>query len=401
MTDDRSIPLADPATHLTGHVPRPAPERPWRVIDRLVVVVFCLGLVVPGALLAVGKRSAEIENRPLLKAPALSIGGLFDPAWYAAIDRFLTDNDAVRPIAVRLRGEAWWKLGGTGNPDVVKGLGTWLFTIEEIAARCELSADDVTAALDRTRAAFAEAGQEFRFVLAPDKHAIYPDRVDPSSPYPPSCSDVRRPVLAAALDARSAFAVNGWAALAARRAADPSGPLLYYTQDSHWTPSGALAAIRRLIESFGPGLWSDADVSMTRSKRVEMELARLIGLRHAEIVPAPTVRPGVTLTRTIVEMPVKTTGARAVYRYTAAGDRPLVPGRTVIVYDSFFGLNIGSVAPFFENTIWIHEGDLLNHPEIAGLVGPVDRVILERVERGLYFTHVDDLLRPLVGRGGG
>jgi hypothetical protein len=68
---------------------------------------------------------------------------------------------------------------------------------------------------------------------------------------------------------------------------------------------------------------------------------------------------------------------------------------TVIAYDSFFGRNMTSLSPFFAESIWIHIGDLKNHPEIATLIGRADRVILERVERGLYFTQIDDLLRPL------
>jgi hypothetical protein len=59
-----------------------------------------------------------------------------------------------------------------------------------------------------------------------------------------------------------------------------------------------------------------------------------------------------------------------------------------------------AIAPFFAESIWIHEGDLLNHPEIGALVGPADLVILQRVERGMYFTRIDDLLRTLV-RGPG
>ena len=57
---------------------------------------------------------------------------------------------------------------------------------------------------------------------------------------------------------------------------------------------------------------------------------------------------------------------------------------------------VSGLPAFVQETIWIHEGDLLNHPEIGRMIGPVDRVILERVERGLYFTHVDELLSTLV-----
>lgn len=379
-----------------GHLPPPSPTRRWRQADRLVVLIFCAGLAVPGMLLVAGIRPSLIENRPLLTAPPLAIDRLLDPSWYAAVDRFLVDNVAVRPLAVRLRGEAYWRTGGTGTPDVVRGAGAWLFTRDEIEPRCELTAAEVAAALDRAQAAFAQAGQAFSFVVAPDKHAIYPDRLDPAMPYGPACSDERRAAMRSELGKRASFAIDGWAELAAERAARPDGPPLYYSQDSHWTPSGALPAIRALVRSIGPELWRDDDVGPARPKRVAMELARLIGLRRAETAPNPMVRPTVTIVRTVIDLPVDTKAARAVFRITARGDRPLVPGRTVVVYDSFFGLEMSHVAPFFEETVWIHLNDLRLHPEIGALVGPVDRIILERVERGLYSTRIDELLRPLI-----
>lgn len=401
MRDD-PLPIRpdDPTSHLSGHLPPPSPGRRWRLFDRLVVVMFCVGLVVPALLMAARIRPAAIENRPLLKAPPITIGSLIDSRWYAAVDRFIADNIAVRPLAIRARGEIYWRTGGTGNPAVVRGAGSWLFTLEEIQARCDLGPDDIAAALDRAAAAFTSAGQEFRFVVAPDKHVIYPEKLDPGMIYGPSCTDDRRAAMEAAIKARSAFAIDGWSVVAAERAADPDGPLLYYTEDSHWTPSGALPAIRALIESLDPGLWRADDVAPGGVKKVVMELARQAGLSRAETVPRPKLRPGVAIVRTSLDLPVATNNARAVFRFTASGDRPLIPGRTVIVYDSFFGLNMAAVSPFFAESIWIHQGDLLNHPEIAKLIGPVDRVILERVERGLYFTKIDDLLRPLVRTGG-
>jgi hypothetical protein len=395
MTADPLPIRDDPTDDLAKHLPPPSPTRAWRRFDRLVVVAFCLGLTVPGLLIAARVRPAQIENRPLLEPPALSLGSLLDTSWYASVDRFLADNVAVRPLAVRIRGEAYLRLGGTGNVEVVRGVGPWLFTIQEIQPRCDLGAADIAAALDRARAAFSAAGQGFRFVVAPDKHVIYPEMVDPRTPYGPGCTDDRRAAMEAELD-RRAFAVDGWKETLAARRANPDGPLLYFTEDSHWTTTGAVPAIRALIQSLGPDLWRDEDVSAPTSQKVEMELARQMGLSRSETVPRVRIRPGVTITRTAVALPVETKNARAVYRFTATGDRPLVPGRTVIVYDSFFGLNMQSVAPFFAESIWIHMGDLQNHPEIGRLVGPADLVILERVERGLYFTSIDDLLAPLV-----
>lgn len=394
-TADRPAPDG-PVRDLAGHLPPPSPSRRWRQLDRLVVVVFCFGLVVPLLLAAAGKRPATIENRPLLTAPPVAFEDMLDPAWYASVDRYVSDNIAVRPLAVRLRGEVNWQLGGTGNPAVVRGAGTWLFTREEIEPRCELSASDIAGALDRANAAFEAAGQQFRFLAVPDKHAIYPDKLDPTMPYGPGCTDLRRDEMRAELARRPGFTVDGWAAVLAQRAAQPDGPALFFSQDSHWTPSGAIPAIGALVRSLGPDLWRDDDLGDRRPKRVVMELARQLGLSRAEIVPDPRLRPSVDIVRTPIELPVETNNSRAVYRITARGDRPLLPGRTAIVYDSFFGLAMAAVGPFFEESVWIHRDDLLNHPEIAEIVGPFDRVILERIERGLYFTRIDELLRPLV-----
>jgi hypothetical protein len=398
MSDD-PLPIREPeaGTGPSAHLPPPSPTAAWRRLDRLVVVVFCLGLIVPGLLMAARIRPAQIENRPLLRMPPVTPGSLLDATWYASVDRFLADNVAVRPLAVRARGEAYWRLGGTGNVAVVRGTGPWLFTVQEIQPQCDLGPGDIAAALDRAEAAFAARGQAFRFVIAPDKHVIYPDKLDPGMPYGPACTDERRAAMAAELGRRSGWAIDGWAATLAERAADPDDdPLLYHTEDSHWTPSGALPAIRALIRSLGPDLWRDDDVLLQGEKRVVMELARQMGLSRAETVPAVRIRPTVRITRNAVQLPVKTNNARDVTRFVASGDRPLVASRTVIVYDSFFGLNMAAIAPFFAESIWIHQGDLLNHPEIGRLIEPADLVILERVERGLYTTLIDELVRPLV-----
>src|SRR5205085_5353335 len=62
------LPIRDDGVDLAGHLPPPAPTRAWRRFDRLVVVAFCLGLIVPGLMMAARFRPAAIENRPLLEA---------------------------------------------------------------------------------------------------------------------------------------------------------------------------------------------------------------------------------------------------------------------------------------------------------------------------------------------
>jgi hypothetical protein len=205
--------------------------------------------------------------------------------------------------------------------------------------------------------------------------------------------------MAAALDERSAWAVNGWTALERARAASPDGPPLYFTQDSHWTPTGAVQAIRGLALTFDAARWSDADVGDGGARKVTMDLARQIGLPRQELTPQPVVRPGVSVTRTSVDIGgIKLRSAKAVYRFLATGDPRLLSGRTAVVYDSFFGLNMARISALFADTTFIHINDLKAHPELAELTGPFDRVIMERVERGFYTTDFEALLEPLTRR---
>ena len=59
MTAD-PLPIRDDAPDLSGHLPPPSPTPRWRLFDRLVVVVFCLGLVVPALLLVARIRPPTI-----------------------------------------------------------------------------------------------------------------------------------------------------------------------------------------------------------------------------------------------------------------------------------------------------------------------------------------------------
>jgi hypothetical protein len=290
----------------------------------------------------------------------------------------------------------YWRLGATGNPEVVRGVDGWSFTREEIVPTCSLSAAEVATDLDAIETRLAGAGQAFRFIVAPDKHAIYPDKLDPGMPYGEACTDVQREAMQAELARRPENTIDGWAALAAERTTADSDGGLFYTEDSHWTPAGARPAIRELMRSLGDDLWDEDDFGPVHMRRLRMELARQSGRTAYASVPERMPRPSVTIEREALDLPVDVGNARAVYRFTATGDRPLVAGRTVIVYDSFFGIYMHAIAPYFEESVWIHHGDLRLHPELADLTGPFDLVILERVERGLYTTHIEDLLAPLV-----
>jgi len=398
-TNGRAQPFATEEGAANAHLPPGSPPGRWRVVDRLVVLAFAAALVIPGALLVAGVHAAQLENRAPRALPALSLDGLLDASWPAGVDGFLTDRLALRPYAIRARGQAYWLSGGTGNPDVVRGLDDWLFIRQEFEPPCDFTGEQLGVALEGANRAFMAAGQEFRFILVPDKHTVYPEHVAPLPAFPPTCQDSGRAALEDAVRALGSAAIDGPALLSTAAHAAGARPM-YYPQDTHWTPQGAATVVQALARSFDPELWN-ADTRVERGvRRRVVDLAALIGLRHVERTPNIVLRPDVAQQRENVAVPVQLSHAPSIFRITCSGDASLLPGRTLVLYDSFFGIDTRLVAPFFADTTWIEVADMLDHPDLAKLLGPFDRVIFERVERALYGTDVEAALSPLIGGGG-
>lgn len=378
------LPFAPERSAASAHLPEGPASPAWRRLDRLILAVTLVGLLAPGLLLAAGFHDRPIENRPLVAFPQVSLATLLDGSWFAGIDDYLADNIALRAYAVRVRGEVFYGLGGSGNPQVIRGRDGWLFTRSEFEPDCSYTAESVLAALDEAAAAADRRGFTFRFVAVPDKHVIYPDELA-ADPFPPPCSETDRASLRAGLATLGPVAIDGWSVLEAARQADPSREL-YYRGDTHWTPSGAIQVIRALVTSIDPALWNDADIVVSGTSRRSVDLALQLGIRRIETVPHVAVRRAATVTRTDMTVPVEIHNARAIFTTTATGTAATVPGKTLIAYDSFFGLDVSLVAAFFADATWVHVSDLGNHPELATLLGPFDTVVFERVERGLYGT---------------
>lgn len=366
-------------------------------LDRVVAIGFVAALVVPAVAFLAGARPPELENATPATLPPLSVRALGETSTYAAIDRYIADNVPGREHAVRAYAELDnGVLGGSSSTQVVPGVGDWLFFSGELRPRCLTDAAGLLAQVDSVAAQADAAGLDFRFVIAPDKHAIHPERLQPSSPIPPACTDAARDALRAGMATRPGSTVDLWAPVLAARdaAADP----LYFTQDSHWTPTGALAGIEALVESVAPGVWDPAEISIDGTSTYPMELARLMGIPRDAVVPAYVVRPTMEVSRTEVPTDVDLTGAPDIADYTVAGDGPLVPGTTLMVYDSFFNISRPRIVPWFERTIWVHISDLRAEPGLVADLPPIDRVIVERVERHAYELDLVKTLAPVLDR---
>ena len=366
-----------------------------RLSDRLVALGFVVLLAVPAVALAAGLRPNLTENRAPATFPAVAVEALTNGRFFLAIDRFLADNLPWRDRAVgAYAGVDHDLLGGSTNPDVVIGRDGWLFYIRELQPQCGASAGDVLAQIDRLAAAAARNGQQFRFQVAPDKHAIYPEQLPPAvSPEEP-CTDRQRSDMRAGMAGRPGVALDAWGPILALRQADPAGQH-YWREDSHWSGGGAMPAIQMLVESLAPGVWNPADVKTEDVQKSPGELATLLGQTAEETAPRTVVRRAGTLDRAALPTRARLTNAREIRHYRVSGV-PVVPGRTLMIYDSFLGNVQARVAPWFEESIWVHWQDLLQHPELAADLPEFDSIVVSRAERGTYDTDFIELLAPVL-----
>jgi hypothetical protein len=376
-------------------------RRPPDLPDRLVSVAFVIALVLPGIALAAGVRPVELEGRPLATLPSIDAGSLGEPRTYAAINRWLADRFPGRNQAIGAHAAIdYGVLGGSTTPDVIVGRDGWLFTHTERDPVCAVTPVEVLSALDHVVDGFASRGIDVRFIVPPDKHSIYPEEVIQGSGLGEACTDDRRAAMQAGMQARPGVAIELWSRIAAAHAADPSTPL-YFKQDTHWTPLGALIATRALVQSFGPGVWDEAQMPIQGSAAYATDLSRVMGLPSKERIPKLVVRPGVTVERTAVSTTVDLKSARDIGDYKVDPSAAAVEGRTLILYDSFFRTNESRIAPWFRESVWVHANDLERSPELAADLGAFDHVVIERVERSAYDVDLEALLAPVIARAVG
>lgn len=382
-TDDSSAPSpAEPAVR----------DARARLRDLAVTVAFVLALAVPGVGLAIGVRPPLIANRAAATIPPVTFRALADPGFFAAVDKAIDDAFPLRAAAVQARAAIdYGLLHGSPNSQVIVGQGAWLFLAGEITPKCLWHSDEILAVWDSFAAALARNGIDARFAIVPDKHVIYPEmlpsEIRPNDP----CSAAERPAMAVGM-AQRPTTVDLWApVLGAPRTDNPR----YFQRDTHWTETGAMPAIKAVVESLKPGLWDSAPPVQGGEKSFVDDLSLMVGLPSSERA-ATVERPGVSLTRTTLPTSLDARGQRPVLEFTTLGTDIVIPGRTLILYDSFFGKVQDDVASWFADSVWLHIDDLSLRSEVVDDLPSFDRVVLARAERLAYLTDYAKMLAPLI-----
>lgn len=228
-------------------------SRLHRALEGALVASFFATLLLPPMLHVVhggDGEGARMEYRNPAPQPAWSL----DPAFPRAFERYFDDNFALRTELVRWhnRIKLLW-LGASPSRSFVVGEDGWLFytgerTIENHVGALRLTGEELSrwqAVLEARRDFCAQRGIEYLFVVVPDKHAIYPEKLPAAYRHPEreTTADQFRRHFERASDLRPLLLEERL--LAARQGETLP---LYYPLGTHWNALGAWYGYEAVME---------------------------------------------------------------------------------------------------------------------------------------------------------
>jgi len=354
--------------------------------NRFVVIAFLAVIMLPGIATLAGVDGAPSdENRqqappPVVKADWASLQRL-----PGAFTSYFEDHFAFRAQLVRAQAELRLRaLRVSPSPSVITGRNGWLFYADDGAVEAYAVAPGMSDAdlrvwrqtLQDIQDWLARQGIAYVFVIAPDKHDIYPELMPDSihrfaqrSRIDQLVADLRAHTTVNVLDLRPAL-------LEAK-----SHERIYHLTDTHWNDRGAFVAYQQIVERLAvPGLQplprsAFADrVQLTQG----LDLAGMLGLKGEMTEEDLRLVPRVPRSARVVEPKVPEPHGIEARLVTEQADAHLP--RAVIYRDSFGSALIPFLSEHFSRAVYLWEPDV--DPDVIAQEHP-NVVIQEWVGRRL------------------
>ena len=378
--------------------------QPSRRADLALVAVFLATISLPpvAVLLGAGSTTSLTEKRApeALPTPTWNLHGL--EAFPREFDLYWNDTFGFRATLVRSYNRLALSLGVSPSPKVVVGTDGWLFVgqeygaVEYYRATRPFSRDQLVwwqRMLEARRDWLAQRGAHYLFVVAPDKHTIYPEYMPAT--LNPVRTTTRLDQLLAHLETHSDFRILDLRpALRQAKARDP----VYEPLDSHWNDLGAWIAYTEIARRIGvwfpriqPLPLSDFDRRWFTGQG--NDLAMLLSL--SDVMPGDRLRlmPRVPRRARWLETHDPLPPGSIAVSISETGD-PTLP-RAVVLHDSFGDSLRPFLAEHFARGVYSRQGRFA--PELVEREH-ADLVIHEMVERTLMADFPAD--PPEVTRAG-
>lgn len=243
-------------------------DRSSKCFDLLVVLLFGGGLLAPQIdhwVREDSERDCRVENRRPAGRPSLRLDWNELRTFATRYETYWNDTFGLRDVL--LRWHSLVKIVGFGvspTPDYEFGIeAPWLFNagnhvmenFRGLHPMSEVELEEWRVALEAHRDAASKVGAKYAFVLAPEKHEIYPEWLSKEHD---RVGVTRRQQFIEWMARRSnVLVIDTTEALRAARGADTPNDRVYFESGTHWEGRGAWAAAReieRALEPILPGL---------------------------------------------------------------------------------------------------------------------------------------------------
>jgi hypothetical protein len=318
------------------------------------------------------------ENRPIVGFPDLSRAGLASGDDFRSIDAALVDRLGAKGDVVSGLAEAVVATGLSPSAEVFRGPSGEPFLSTDVTFACTSRAQiqGMDAWSRAVQSYFGVYGIDFLWAVAPDKSAVDREAIGPAADLLLACSDANRADLEAFAGSPDSPLIVGWDELQA----DPDRVYLY--GDSHWNSHGGAVFAELLLDRLGeegiaqPGVFDPGALVRTITYHPNGGLYFSMGAYRPEPTTLlATKREGV-VTAHAVEVGVD---GRLTERWVSSGPG-LIPGRTLVLHDSFWFYNKDVVAPYFADLTSMPYSDIATPGALATIDG-YDLVIIQQVQR--------------------
>lgn len=239
------------------------PPAAWRhhpFAARVLVVLFCTGLVLPGGLALIGAGDPDavaFEFRRPAPAPQWNRSVASWRAFPRGFESYFGDRYALRSELLSLRARLHWNLlGSSPSPLVVRGKDDWIFltashALPNAAGKVPMTfaeVDNFLAAAKRRRDLLAQRGIHYLFAFVPEKSSVYPEFL----PWNHVRKGQRRvdQIMERAAELGLDFVLDTTDAVVAAKDVDGvrEDDYTFFPLGTHWTSRGAAAAGRAIAD---------------------------------------------------------------------------------------------------------------------------------------------------------
>lgn len=324
-----------------------------------------LALVVPLAatLAGIDPEGTSEENREAAPPPAVPHDYTSLAAWPEGLTKYLADHLAFRSSLVRWQARfRVGVLGASPTPDVILGRDGWLFygtdgAVEDYSGSHPFSAAELEVwrtTLQHTQDWLEGQGIAYLFVIAPDKHAIYPELM-PDGIRRVSARPRARQLVDYLRTHSTVRVIDLTEAVAAAR---PAGRL-YHRTDTHWNDLGAFVGyqqvMQRLPASLGLHPRAREEFDLQAVARPGMDLARMLGMRSVLDEEDLHLDPRAPRSTRVVEPAQASRGM--MYARVVTEGAPAQP-RAVVFRDSFGSAMIPFLSDHFSRAVYAWQNEI-------------------------------------------